>query len=143
MARISKAAHELRMSRAFELRLTGLSLRQIGSQLGISYQTVQRDLDTYMSAIQNPKADSLRKVYTARYERMLAKLDPKVDSGDAEAINTAARLLAQVSKLNGVDMPTRTEAVIETVDPTDIEVRKLINEMNNKNARIKEELNND
>lgn len=51
--------------------------------------TVKRDLDSYMEQLVSPKAERLRHLYTARYERMLSLLDPQVSHGDVEAINTA------------------------------------------------------
>ena len=38
------------MRRAAELRLGGLSLRQIGTQLGVDKRTIQRDLERWEAA---------------------------------------------------------------------------------------------
>jgi hypothetical protein len=129
-----------RAARAFDLRLQGLSMREIGSIIGCHYSTVSRDIDAYMAELVVPKAETYRAVYNARYERMLARLNPAIESGEVDAINTAARLLVSLAKLNGVDSPARSEKTIINVTPQDIEIREMIQQMERRNDATRLEL---
>lgn len=107
MARAGERRHQV-----LELRIRGLSFHKIGKALGIShvqawndYQRVMRDLH----ALEIEKGTQLRDIETRRLDHMLAKLEPGIDAGDAQAIQAALAISKRRAALWGLDAPAKLE----------------------------------
>lgn len=134
------AAREERAARAFDMRVQGMSESEIGRLLGVHRSTISRDIDRHLERLIPPKVEAYRKLYDARYEALLNALSSKASKGDVDSVNASARLLAQLSKLHGVDSPVKSEKTVSIVTPADIEIRALVEEMQAKNDAVRQEL---
>lgn len=102
-----------RAPRALELRIAGLSYRQIGQQLGISYQTAFRDVNTTLAeldALTKRRAERLRDLELRRLDKMTVALQEKARSGDEKAIRVLVLIMDRRAKLTGIDAPATIEA---------------------------------
>jgi hypothetical protein len=131
---IGKTKRAVQTSQALELRLSGWSIPAIAAELGIGRATVQRRIDDALASQIEPRADQLRALYNSRYERLLDKLNPLVDQGDVAAIKAASIILDHLRRVHGIDEPTRSSAVVEVVSPEDIELREMVNAIEQRNA---------
>jgi hypothetical protein len=144
-------------AQAYELRLAGATLRQIGEQLGISIGTVHKRIATYMAERVDPLADQYRAVELDRLDDLTAKAyavltarhivvqhgkvvrdengEPIPDHAPIlQAIGTLVRLAERRSKLLGLDAAVKVDAQVTTVDPADIELAQMIREAQAKAA---------
>lgn len=123
-----------RKNEAYELRLRGKSFRQIGAELGIGHGTAQRWVQEICDSIVLPNAEAVRKQEVDRLMRYLDRLDARIDDGDDKAIGIALKVSERLTKMLGVDMPT--VSVIETheVSEMDLDIRRLIEEQEKRNA---------
>ena len=108
-----------RRARAVELRLAGYSLKQIGAELGVTFQAVAKMINKELSELRDvaeKDAEILREVEVARLDAMLKAKWPEVEIGNDAAIDRVLRIMERRAKLLGLDAPTRSnvEANIET-----------------------------
>lgn len=98
--------HEVLINEAFELRRSGVSLREIGKRLGIGKSTAQRYVDEVLSDIQaDPKdIERYRALEIARLERLLETIEQKVKDGDLQAHDRAIKINQRISALHGLDV---------------------------------------
>lgn len=106
-----------RRRRAWELRLEGQTLQQIGDELGVTKQAVHRMLQKALdeaAQLNIEAAEELRRIEDERLERRFARIVDLMDNktnaktlmeldSRLDAISTAKR------KLWGLDAPTRTD----------------------------------
>ena len=101
-----------RRQKALDLRIAGVRYRQIGAQLGVSYQTAYRDVQTALgelAKLQAGKAEHLRELEVERCDRLQMALWPKARSGDETAARTVLAVMDRRAKLLGLDAPTKLE----------------------------------
>ena len=101
-----------RRHRALDLRIAGATYRQIGQQLGVSYQTAYRDVDESLSELaelQRGKAEKLREIELERLEKMTLGLWPKVRHGDEKAVRALVSVMDRRAKLLGLDAPSKQD----------------------------------
>jgi hypothetical protein len=107
-----RVAAEDRRVKAWELRLRGLTYRQIGTELGCSephaYKLVMRELRRLIAKREELASDLIR-LETERYDKWLAALADKVEKGDAIAVEKSLAISARRSKLLGLDAPQKRE----------------------------------
>ena len=107
----AEAAAE-RRQKSLDLRIAGARYRQIGAQLGVSYQTAYRDVQTALgelATLQAGKAEHLRELEVERCDKLQMALWPKARSGDEKAARTVIAVMDRRAKLLGLDAPTKLE----------------------------------
>jgi hypothetical protein len=142
---------------AFELRKQGHSFRAIGTRLGVSHQTVQNDVKKMLDEYLMPAVDSYRKQQLAEIDDTLLRLyairdEPQYITNNAglvrgpdnkplrdmeHLLKVEDRILKQWdmrAKLLGTYAATQSEVTVETVDSTDLEIRKLVDRQKARNA---------
>lgn len=131
---------ELRV-RAYELKLRGLSVRAIGSELGVSKTTADRLLKEEIEAREIPLLNEVVKVELDRYDRYLLRLEAALDDDAADVskiVATAIRVSEARRKLLGYDAPQRVEATVHQVDQVDVELAEVVREAQ-ANAALEEQ----
>jgi Homeodomain-like domain-containing protein len=107
----AEAAAE-RRQKALDLRMAGARYRQIGAQLGVSYQTAYRDVQAALgelAPLQASKAEKLRELEVERCDKLTLALWPKARNGDEKAVRTIVAVMDRRAKLLGLDAPTKLE----------------------------------
>jgi hypothetical protein len=105
-----KEAIAERQARAMDLRKRGKSFRYIGRELGVNEATACRDVHAVVEALNEmalDDADTYRRMELERLDALLDAITPKVQRGDAFAIDTARKLSESRRKLLGLDAPTK------------------------------------
>lgn len=110
----SGMTQEERLPLVSALRLGGATQDQIAAKLGVSRDTVSRDLallrETW-SEVAMEDITAMRGLDAMRCERMLLALWPEVQRGIVAAIKTANNVLARRAALLGLDRPTLSASV--------------------------------
>jgi transcriptional regulator with XRE-family HTH domain len=96
---------------AYNLRLTGLSLRAIGEQMGVSHTTVSDWVKAECRERVLPLADEVRQMEIDRYDAWLVKLNEQIDEGNqvARNVEVAVKVSERRARLLGVDAPLQQE----------------------------------
>lgn len=111
-----KGQHEVaaeRAHRALDLRIAGAAYRQIGQQLGVSYQTAFRDVQDALAeldALKKKKAERLRDLELKRCDKLTLALQTQARAGDVKAIRTLLGIMERRAKLLGLDAPQQIDA---------------------------------
>jgi hypothetical protein len=107
---------EERRKKAVALRLAGVDLETIFQQLkGMGYSSADHVSMDLKRARERSRAqldysvEQLRELQLDRLERLLAAAWPKAVGGNTASIDSAARLIAQIAKLKGLEAPTQVE----------------------------------
>lgn len=114
------------INKAYELRLRGMSFREIGRNMGVSHVTAFRWVTEHLENVTLPLVDEVRKTEVDRMMRYLKSLDDQVEEGDIKAITTALKVSERLCRMLGADMPTRTEVTNVEVTQVDMEIQELI-----------------
>lgn len=131
----NREADQDRKNRAYELRLQGHTYRSIGKLLGIGHGTAERWCKEHMESVSLPLIDEVRKTEVDRLLRYLRVLDDRIEEGDDKAVGLAIKVSESLRKLLGVDVPvTQTVEHVE-VTALDMDIRRLIDQQNDLNAR--------
>ena len=107
----AEAAAE-RRQKSLDLRIAGARYRQIGAQLGVSYQTAYRDVQAALgelATLQDRKAEKLRELELERCDKLTLALWPKARAGDEKAVRAIITVMDRRAKLLGLDAPTKLE----------------------------------
>jgi hypothetical protein len=99
--------------RAFELRKTGSSYRQIAQALAIDTHTAWADVAAELGALRGQtveQAQELRALELERLDGMTAGLWPQVREGSPPAVSAAVRVSERRSRLLGLDAPIATRS---------------------------------
>lgn len=124
-----------RARKIYELSLAGKTRDEIGSELGISYQTVNTEIKFWIQQTVMPLAEDVKKQQLDRLEMLWRVAYEKSARGDVPAMNTAIKILERQAKLLGLDI-NKIQFENMGSDPRDIELIDLINEAK---TRMKEE----
>lgn len=114
--------------KCYELRLKGMSLRQIAPLVGLSRGTVAKRLEDANRAIVLPGVEEMRKMEDERLDKLLSALDRKIDAGDTRAIEVAIKLHERRAKLHGLDRPAEMNVTVHEIDDRDRELAELTRE---------------
>ena len=115
----AKEQAQERRVKAFELRKAGLSYREIGKALLVSYAQAERDVSTVMkelAATTLREAETYRIMATARLDKAQSALWKSVLEGSPRAIEVLVKLEERRAKMWGYDAPTK----IAPTDPTGV-----------------------
>lgn len=156
----SDAGKAERQARAYDLRLSGLTIRQIAAELGVSYTTVHGDLRREIHERIDPLKDQYLQYELDRldaYQRAaLAVLEnPGTPVQDFEgrvhvimddkkilgAIDRLVKISESRRKLCGLDAPVKVQGDVTVTETTqeDLELQELIREAKVKAAQAKED----
>ena len=105
----SRANKLLRRVEALNLRITGHDYRVIAEELGVSVKTAYYDVQdalAYLAKHERQLAERIRALELARCDAMQACLWPSIESGDAESVEVALKVMERRAKLLGLDAPT-------------------------------------
>ncbi|MCX4232818.1 hypothetical protein [Streptomyces ortus] len=122
--------------RAYEMQLSGMSVRRIAKELHIAIGTVDKRIKTAIAAVIVPTVEELRTREGDRLLYLLDRLQPAVDRGDVGAIKTAARLSESYRKLFGLNAPEQHTVQLHEVTQIDLGVQEMI-----RDARARAQLN--
>ena len=139
MSKINKEQFQDQKNQAYDLRLKGLSYRQIASRLGVSVGTAHRWVNEYLESVTLPMVEQVRKQEVDRLMRYLERLDERIDDGDDKAISIALKISERLCKMLGADMPTQVEVTKTETTQVDLALRDLIERQKAQNAlRVQE-----
>jgi hypothetical protein len=96
-----------RRLKAFDLRVAGVSYREIGYQLGVSEAQAHRDVKATLGTLaelEQATAEEYRAVELARLDCAALALYPLLESGDPQVINSWVRISESRRKLLGLDL---------------------------------------
>lgn len=116
---------EERRHKAFQLKVDGLSLHEIGKRLGCSVGTVSDDIWTIREELADTTlklAAREREITLARCEEAIAGVMPRARKGDPDAILSLDRMEKTRRAILGLDAPTRQEVQLSgsvTLDEVD------------------------
>lgn len=124
-------ARRLELARkALDLRISGLTVVQIGEHLGISTSLASKILAQAMEHAQKrfqESAEQLTQIQLQRLEKLYRAIEPAAlksgHSGQPRAAEVAMKLLERQAKLLGLDAPVKQEIRVELMDMTDHELR--------------------
>jgi DNA-binding CsgD family transcriptional regulator len=133
-----------REEQALALRKKGMNYPDIGRKLGVStstaFQMIMRVLAAYEDSIKE-QVPRVRQLELERLDDMLTKLQPKIDSGDDRAVNTALNLMARRAKFMGLDAPTEVHSTGEIQLVPDADLDNEIRQLNASLGMIAEGMN--
>lgn len=101
-----------RQLKAIELRTRGYSYRAIGEQLKVSHVQAYRDVSAELkrlTSLRDEKLEELRELELQRLDRLLHKLDEKIEAGQLTAMDRALRIMERRARLLGLDAPERRD----------------------------------
>lgn len=123
--RMSAAEFE---AKASELRLAGLTIRQIASRLDRSVSGTAQALERALARTQKDAGDSMeawRAVEVARLDRLLVAVWPMAIKGNLGAVDRALRIAERRAKLLGLDASVDVSATCNLTTMTDEQLRRL------------------
>lgn len=108
----SKQRITLRALKAYDLRITGMSYRNIGSELNVSHQTAFTDVLAVMEEIREEtrkEARHYRDLDLKRLDELQGAAWPKAIEGNQQAILNVMRIMERRAKLLGIDAPIKVD----------------------------------
>lgn len=124
-------------NQAYELRLSGMTYREIGTRLGISHVTAFNWITEHLADETLPLVDEVRKMEYDRMMRIIERNEEKAIEGDDKALAMMLKTSESLRKMLGADMPTRTETTHIEATPLDASIQSLLDEMADRNAVAK------
>lgn len=144
--RLNSAEQAAQAATCFDLKLKGKNLREIGAELGISYETVRRRLDFYIEEFVSPKVEVYRTVQDGQLDALETHLwaqldDPTLGLDDRlRVVSSMLKLMERRAKLHGADAPVKVEGTVVHETEQDVEIRALLQQAQAQNARKAAEL---
>ncbi len=126
-ANVPRAVQAAQAEEALRLQLSGLTVRTIAKQMGLSPTTVQDRLNKACAALIVPGVEEMRKREGERLLYLIEKLKPAVDAGEEAAIKTTLRLSESFRRLMGLNAPEQHQLSISETTQQDLELQDLIN----------------
>jgi hypothetical protein len=105
-----QVAIQIRRYKALEMKLAGGTERSIAQVLGVSNVQIHKDIRYILGELNDKysqKADELRTLLMARYEKLLSAHWPNAMNGDPRATDLCLQILQGQRAISGVDAPTR------------------------------------
>lgn len=129
----NKEQHQDDINKAYTLRLSGKTYRQIGELCGVSHVTAQNWVKEHLEDVTLPLVAEVRKQEVDRMLRYLERLDGQIDDGDPKAISLGIKVSERLCKMLGADAPQQINVEKTEVSPVDLEIQELINMQRAKN----------
>jgi orotate phosphoribosyltransferase-like protein len=96
-----------RMSRALEMRVSGMKVAEIAKRLGVSVRIVRDLLDRALEIQESQikrDVDKLRAIEAERLDRLHAALWPYAMEGDFRAVDRVLKIRESYRKMMGIDL---------------------------------------
>lgn len=129
----NKHQEQDKRNKAYDMRLRGMSYRQIGSNMGVSHVTAMRWVNEYMADVTLPLVDEVRKQEVDRMQRYLLVLDARIDEGDDKAVSLAVKVSESLRKMLGIDAPQQISVEKSEVTQVDLAIKDLLASQEAKN----------
>lgn len=141
--RNNEALQATQAEQAFDLRLQGLSSREIARRMSCDPRTVRRMIEEEISSRVVPGVEKLRAFRNAELERMKSEawvtlLEHRGTEVGLKAIDRLIQISRRQSALNGEDSPVRVDLTSTLKTDADLELEELIREAQARNA-VKEQ----
>ena len=101
-----------RREKALKYRKAGMTYKQIGEQLGISFQAAHKLVISALDEITkkiNEEADQLRTLEVERLNTLFLSMYNKAIKGDHGAVDRCLRIMERRARLLGLDAPTKQD----------------------------------
>lgn len=122
----SKVAIAERRANALKLKIAGATYDAIARTMNYaSAGNAYRDVHAALKDITREPAEQLKQIELQRCDEMLLAIWPKVRKGDLGAIDRALRIMERRARYEGLDAPTRQTITVITEDIIDAEIRRL------------------
>lgn len=99
-----------RRVKVVQMRMAGLAVREIATQVGCSPGTVSKDLYHALSEYQTNTEEEIerfRELWNQRLEKMVQGLWVSASRGNVGAVDRIVRLAERSARLNGLDRPVK------------------------------------
>jgi translation initiation factor 2 alpha subunit (eIF-2alpha) len=120
--------------RCLQLFVGGASYELIAQTVGYANRSgAKKAVDAALErhkAEREELADEARLLVLERYDALWRGLFVKAAKGDAAAARSCVRILEAVTKLQGLDAPTKVETSVTVQSEQDVEIRALLAAMN-------------
>jgi hypothetical protein len=116
MAQRQVQADEL-AAKVGELRLAGLSFRQVAEAIGCSTSSAAEGWKRFRRALVRGDIESERNLLLGRCEKLLRQLASKLVTGDVQAVRAATEVLRLMSDVGGYAMPTQVAVDLNARQP--------------------------
>ena len=114
-----------RRQKILELRKSGKTLQEIGTELGISkvavHTHIKKAIQKYNEKL-NEETEWVIFLENSRLDEGLKSIWAKVQSGDLKAIDTMVKIMDRRAKLLGLDQPTKTQTLQSVEEMSDDEL---------------------
>ena len=107
-----KVQAAVRRKEAVDLRLQGMTYREIGQELGVTPTRARQLVAEALAAIEKDTAESaeeLRRLELDRLDQLQSGLWEAAAGGNLKAVGAALKIMERRARLVGLDAPTRTE----------------------------------
>jgi hypothetical protein len=131
-----------RKNQAYNMRLSGLTYREIGTRLGVSHVTARKWVTEHLADETLPLIEEVRKMEYDRMMRVLDRLEERALDGDDKALSLMIKVSERITKMLGADMPVVSITETHTVSELDLDIRRLIEAQNAQNAAAREKAAN-
>lgn len=98
-----KSIQANRRRQAYEMRMLGMSYPQIADKLGVSSETIRRDIKAWTDNIPREKAEELRNMELDKLNQLELQLQKRLRTGSPQAVNAAIRVMQHRATLMGLD----------------------------------------
>lgn len=127
---VGKEQKQLNIDIAMDLRLKGLSYREIAEEIGVAKGTAHRYVKAAVKLAQTKyteKAEMIMVLELKKLDKLEFALHEDALDGNVRASSTILKIMERRAKLLGLDSPSRTEVKVDTVDvkidlPDDLEI---------------------
>ncbi|WP_298209430.1 hypothetical protein [Ferrimicrobium sp.] len=114
---------------ALELRLQGMTYRQIGDAMGIADSSAHDLVTAALREIPAPGVELLRREQGETLRLMLRHLWPRIERGEPRAIEVGVRILERQAKLLGLDAPAVKQVEVITKEAIEAAILDLEREI--------------
>lgn len=114
--RLRQSDRDSRALKAYEMRLSGMTLNAIGESLGVSQSTVLRDLERVLDKISEhniTEMERLRNLELERLDAAQAAIWQRVLQGDLDAIDVFLGISDRRCRLCGLYLDARVQKIVE------------------------------
>lgn len=121
----------VRRDLAMEMRLKGMSFRDIGLTLGVSDKTAAKDVNwciTRFNEMIEDKVDALRTEQMLRYEKVIEAFWERSMKGDTWSADRLLVAMRQYEDLLGLKLPQRVKVEGDKDNPITVEYRQKVDE---------------
>jgi acyl carrier protein phosphodiesterase len=123
MSNPKSPARAERAARAFALRKSGMSYRDIALELGVAHSLVYRDVQATIKQFLDEAREhhtQIMAIEAARLDDLQRVMWGQAAMGDRRAVDTVLKIMERRAKLLGLDTPVATKAVNVTLTPDEL-----------------------